>query len=208
MKFQKVKNTHYGIEYDWLLVIDNVQDLWSYHERWLISKVPEAWTNLVDVQLGKAHIATQIGMLINFSASQKPASLIELTVDVSEKVIKTKMDTLEKYGKIYVNKLGGYFPHTEDIEVIDEFETEDTRVVFPNYTEKDIRIKQWPGGTHYYAYVGDFQVKFDKDKIPYSIKRYDVVDGVVSKWNTEEDAKAAAKSFLWRLKDVQYKIKE
>lgn len=46
--------------------------------------------------------------------------------------------------------------------------------------KNDIRIKKFPYGNHYYAYIGDMQVK----------------DGNIIKWNTYEDAHRAALSVL------------
>lgn len=33
------------------------------------------------------------------------------------------------------------------------------KLLFPNYTEKDIKINRWGGGQHYYAKVGEIEVK-------------------------------------------------
>lgn len=47
-------------------------------------------------------------------------------------------------------------------------------------TENDINIISWPGGKHYYAKVGN----------------YDVVINGVQKWNTKYEAREAAKTFI------------
>lgn len=50
---------------------------------------------------------------------------------------------------------------------------------WPLYTSDQIRIKKFDDGTHYYAYIGDAQVRDD--------------NGVL-KWDTEEAARAAPKN--------------
>ena len=52
------------------------------------------------------------------------------------------------------------------------------KLVFPNYTKKDIRISKWgDGGAHYYAKVGEIEVKEKDSK-----------GEVVMKWNSYEEA--------------------
>ena len=55
---------------------------------------------------------------------------------------------------------------------------------FPHYYTSDIRIKRFDDGKHYYAYIGDTQVK----------------DGDVLKWDTYDEAYDHAKQFAadWR----------
>ena len=77
---------------------------------------------------------------------------------------------------LYVNTSGGYTISLEN--VTNRYESGDLR--WPVFNEDDIRIKKWPGGIHYYAYIGPIQVK----------------DGETLKWDSEEEAKAAAMSYV------------
>lgn len=70
-------------------------------------------------------------------------------------------------GETFVNCVGG---KTFSLEYDQSVWRKD--LVFPDYTVADIRIKQFDGGTHYYAYLGDTQLR-DGDKI---------------KWNTHNEA--------------------
>ena len=194
MKFQKVKNNYFIIVYDdWLLVIDNIIDLFDYHKNFLESQIPNAWDNLYKVQQHKAHLNSNLSILINFEAEHynNKKSFIELTGVVSEKIFQTKKEAIDKYGKIYISKIGGFFPHSKDIEVLDEFES--NSVIFPNYSEEDIRVKQWENGTHWYAYVGDFQVITEKD---------------VRKWDSKLEALKEAKYYLYKIRNESFKIKK
>ena len=194
-KFQKVRLSYnkITIDHDWMLVIESVEQLLHYHESVMTTQIPNAWENLIAVQEGKAHLNSTMSMLINFQAeaTEPGKSLIELTTIASNKIFNAKYDAIVNSGKIYVNKNGGFFPHSEDVTVLDEIILEDERLIFPQYSEKDIRIKKWDGGKHYYAFVGDFEVEMHGLK----------------KWNTEQKAMDMAKAFLYRMKNKQFEIK-
>ena len=53
-------------------------------------------------------------------------------------------------------------------------------LVFPNFKRDEIRIKKFPNGEHYYAYIDDMQVR----------------DGDTLKWNTYEEAYNQALSMI------------
>ena len=59
-----------------------------------------------------------------------------------------------------------------------------TKLDFPRYLSNEIRVKRFDDGRHYYAYIGDMQVK----------------DGDVVKWNTYDEAYSHAEKFAidWR----------
>jgi hypothetical protein len=195
-KFQKPQLNWKGmtIDYDWMLVIENMQDLISYHENTLRAQIMPAWNNLTDVQAGKAHINTNLGFLINLQAEcDGRKGLIELTGIISSKIFEAKAKALSDTGKIYINKNGGFFSDNENITVLEEMFLDDENVIFPQYTEKDIDVKKWEGGKHWYAYIGNIQVEMHGDR----------------KWSTPEKAKEMAKAFLQRMMyEKQFIIKE
>jgi len=194
MKFQKVVNHWKNLEltYDWLLVMESSEDVMNFHEKIDGAKIRKAWDNLDEASKGRAHINTNLGTLINYSA--KPGdSILTATVKVMDKIILGKISCIYRYGKIYQNKVGGYFPHSDDIEVLAEMIIDsDSNIVFPQYTKEDIHIKQWDGGKHWYAYVGDFLVSDRHGK---------------KKFDYEKDAKEAAAYYLYKLntKDFEFK---
>lgn len=58
---------------------------------------------------------------------------------------------------------------------------------FPNirdFTEKDIHVKQWQGGNHWYSFLGGMPVRV---KVNGELK---------TKWNTRKAAKDAARAML------------
>lgn len=84
---------------------------------------------------------------------------------------------------IYVNSSGGYTTSLENI--INRCESD--VLSWPVFKEEDIRIKQWPGGVHYYAYIGPMQVKDQK----------------TVKWGSESDARAAAMRYVNRKRPIR-----
>ena len=80
---------------------------------------------------------------------------------------------------LYVNANGGYSMTMG--EAVNRCESE--TLMWPVFSEKDIRIKKWPGGDHYYAYIGPIQVK-ESDTL---------------KWDSESDARMAAMRYVnWK----------
>lgn len=77
---------------------------------------------------------------------------------------------------LYVSPRGGYCMSLNGIE--NRCTQEDLQ--WPVFSEEDIRIKQWPDGTHWYAYIGPVQVK----------------DGEIQKWGSESDARMAARRYV------------
>ena len=194
MKFQKVVNHWKGLEltYDWLLVMESAEDIMNFHEKIDGIKIRKAWDNLDEFSKGRAHIDTTLGTLIHYSA--KPGdSILTATIKVMDRIIMGKIETLHRYGKIYQNKVGGYFPHSDDIEVLEEMIVDsDSNIIFPSYTKDDIHIKQWADGTHWYAYVGDFWVHDYYGK---------------KKFDRQKDAQEAAQWYLYKLNKKDFVFK-
>lgn len=87
----------------------------------------------------------------------------------------SELDTIHKYGAVFINPVGG---HTHGIETVSFCRRKE--LIFPNFKKEDIRVKQFQGGQHWYAYIGDMQVR-DKNQL---------------KWNTQAEAQAAAEKLV------------
>lgn len=83
--------------------------------------------------------------------------------------------SLRKDGVIYLNPVGGRTFRIDYTQFCRRKE-----LSFPHFTENDIRIRQFNGGTHYYAYVGNVEVR----------------DGDTKKWNTYDEAYQRAKELV------------
>jgi len=192
MIFVKVKlsNDNVFIKYDYLLKMDNVIDLYCYHKyhhnkiitdgvenmlesrEWLNFIYPEK-TSLAD------HSRSFIGNAI-IKSIKNDKSLFQAIDRFSDGVFKDQLKTIEKYGRIYIQQSGSYFPkHVDTIEYGEIIESD-------TYTwPKQIRVIQWPNGEHYYAKIGDIDVVWEGEQ----------------KWSCKSEALEKAQIFLNTMDD-------
>ena len=106
-------------------------------------------------------------------AKANQVSLVQGMSDLCYKMLTTQLDYILSGEELWFNELGGYnfgMPNIEATVYRD-------KLLFPDYTKKDIRVSRWGNnGQHYYAKVGEIEVK-------------ETVDGeVIMKWNTYDEA--------------------
>lgn len=87
----------------------------------------------------------------------------------------TQLENIRNYGAVFINAAGG---HTHGIKTVQFCWRKE--LVFPNFTKEDIVVKQFQGGRHWYAFVGDMQVR----------------DGEHLKRNTQKAAQDAAEKVV------------
>ena len=88
----------------------------------------------------------------------------------------SELKELREFGAVYFNVAGG---HTFNLKYTQFCRRKE--LIFPSFSEADIRIKKFSqGGSHWYAYIGDVQLK----------------NGEKQKWNSYEAAKEFAYSVL------------
>ena len=78
-----------------------------------------------------------------------------------------ELHDIEEYGSTFINCVGGSTFSLDYTQFLYRKE-----LVFPDFQKKDIRIRQFHGGKHWYAYIGDMQVR----------------DGNTLKWNSYQEA--------------------
>lgn len=159
----------------WFLMIDSLGELNKYHKMiWAIRK-EDFFDDLRREREGK-HPTSDLANLCQITARLKGKdSYAEF--ERLQRIQHEQMSRMILDGHtLYVNPAGGYTPHMEN--VMNHYESENLQ--WPVFREDDIRIKQWPGGTHYYAYIGEVQVK----------------DGDTLKWESESDARMAAMAYV------------
>lgn len=93
-------------------------------------------------------------------------------------VLSNQLKNILNEEKLVINKNGGYFL----IKKNQEYKTYNTSN--NRYTEENIKINKWYGGSHFYAKIDDLDVVDD--------------DGNV-KWNTEKRAREVALKFIQTL---------
>lgn len=86
-----------------------------------------------------------------------------------------ELETIREHGAVFINSAGG---HTWGIETVQFCRRK--QLIFPSFKREEIRVKQFRGGQHWYAYIGDMQIR----------------DGDQLKWNTKAAAQAAAEAMV------------
>lgn len=86
-----------------------------------------------------------------------------------------QLRNIRQYGACYINCVGGSTFSLEYTQFCRR-----SKMVFPHFQRDDIRVKQFRGGDHYYAYLGDMQVR----------------DGDTLKWTSHEEAYAMALKYV------------
>lgn len=86
-----------------------------------------------------------------------------------------ELETVKRYGAVFINPAGG---HTHGIKTVQFCRRK--QMIFPTFCRSDIRAEQFKGGKHWYAYIGDMQVR----------------NGDIMKWDTEEEAWRAAEELV------------
>lgn len=164
----------------WWLKINSVEQLFDYHE-----KTESVWStefyNLITSQEFGGHgmrHATAIAYAIGQHGANRGMNPIQATMDFRGTVIGNQLDALLEFGEIYINRKGGYHFKTKNDSYTQFVRRKE--FIFPDFKENEIRIKRFPGGEHWYAYIGDMQVK----------------DGDTLKWNTYEEAFNKAKELV------------
>lgn len=163
--------------YGWFLKLDSLDMLNRYmREIWDIRKA-ECLSDLERIRK-KLHPTSDIATLCQILADVKGTD----TWYEFQKLQKSQCDEMTRMilegSTLYVNANGGYSIHMND--AVNRYESE--TLMWPVFSKEDIRIKKWPGGTHYYAYIGPIQVK-ESDTL---------------KWDSESDARMAAMRYVNR----------
>lgn len=163
----------------WWLKINTLDQLFDYYEK-TDSKWSKAFSNLIhSKEFGKGmEHADTLAFNIGFYGTNRNMNAIEAAVNFRNEIFENQLAALLQYREIYINKNGGYHWACKE-DAYEQF-VRRTELIFPEYEEKDIRIKRFPAGQHFYAYIGDMQIK----------------DGDALKWNTYEEAYNIAQKYV------------
>lgn len=165
----------------WWLKIDNANDLTCYH-----LNIQSVYTRAFDrfIECYKEHkdtgspycfnnnITTAVVMIAEKQKMNFPDALRIFRMETAHQ----QLEDIYKNGYIVFNKCGGY--HSGPIEH-SQFVRRKT-FTWPDFKESDIRISQFPDGTHWYVRIGEMELHEN-----YTIK-----------WNTKEEAKATAMRYI------------
>lgn len=196
---QKLGNTTY--KSDWMFVPQNLNDVEDFHRQYVLNICNKEFEDCVKsvVKYGDnsfckntekqffngnhAESVFQTGLTYQLQLNKDNKSWIELANDMVVQVYYNRVKSFNK-GTTLMYRRDSLVstPLVEKIHNIIETKYI-SKIEFPileRPTENDINIISWPGGKHYYAKVGN----------------YDVVVNGVQKWNTKYEAREAAKTFI------------
>lgn len=174
----------------WWLKIDSVEKLIDYHKQ-TSSKFNGAWELFSQLY----EEAGDVNKIMDVVASYPPEKRFKLMLTREFKYVQAaimeaesmggtanifdgfralnmeigakELRDIREYGATYINCVGG---STFGLDYTQFCRRKN--LVFPSFQKSDIRVKRFKGGEHYYAYVGDMQVR----------------DGDTLKWNSYQEA--------------------
>lgn len=167
----------------WFLKIRTLEEYFRYREETDSEHYGKIIEDMISVTKGKheqnpATTCILMGLTNQeIKGKKNKKSALELVSDLSEDVASWQIDCLMKGYYLLFNRVGGcHFDNSEG----DYQWCRKKEIVFPDFKDSDISIKRFIDGEHYYAYIGNTQVR----------------DGDILKWTTYEDAYRQAKTYI------------
>lgn len=166
----------------WWLKIDSIEKLTDYHKKVDSNKFEDAFRMYADgVKIEELPLEERIKKMQErnykyLQAAVMQAQKVEGTIldgfrCLNMEIGMSELRCIKENGAIYLNRAGG---HTFALEYTQFCRRKE--LVFPDFKLSDIRIKQFQGGKHWYAFIGDMQVR----------------NGEQLKWDTFQEAEQAA----------------
>ena len=186
-RFVKLHCSHYNMDYPWILECTDLDTLKEHNEKYMSTEIESGIRNLLGEEDKKEHIKTNWGVavknhMLTNQALNRSTDVITSSLECENLVIQGKIRQLYKSGTLYLRENGSYMAHGDSISVTDVIETNE--MVWPNYTEADIKIKCWREGGHYYAWIGRMEVMDESGK---------------TKWSTPQEARRQAVKYLRKM---------
>ena len=159
----------------WWLKITTLPDLLRYLEQ-----TNTRWAHVFDNYLhdsefqagavghGKHIKEAGLTQMVYYRAVHEQKSMLQTISDVAGELTENMADALYVHGRLYVNCNGGWNIGGKGLDESGSFCRRE-RLVWPGFTESDIKISRFPGGRHWYAYVGNVQVR-DRDNLKFSTR--------------------------------------
>lgn len=155
----------------WWLKIDNKKDLLTYHNEVDIPRMADGLDSYFHAKEffdDSTEHASTLGFVIGLNAMNAKTSGLESVMSLLDTKYNAQLECIENGQAVYVNNKGGWFTGNDNFTSW----CDRSELVFPSFKKDQIRVKQFPGGEHFYAYIDDMQVR----------------DNDVLKWNTYEEA--------------------
>lgn len=170
----------------WWLKLSNMEDISNYYMRRdekysivsdatdrTLYKGFEAYMHKEDKDISDIDVTEQsneerMADLIELVAINKKYTAPQAVLDIKHRKMDAQIKSIQEGYDIYINPVGGWNIGKHDYTQWCDRE----KPIFPNYTEKDIKIESFEGGKHFYLYIGNIQFR-DGDKL---------------KWDTYDEA--------------------
>ena len=171
----------------WWLKLRNLQELDAYLSA-TNNKYGRAFQNyLQDGQFQPSQVGhgKHIGEMpltqaAYYGGINRGMSMVESMADLANRTAKCMADAIAEHGYVYVNANGGW--NSLPVQPDPGDFVHNRNLVWPNFTERDIKISQFPGGEHWYARVGPVEMR----------------NGDSFRFYSREAARAAAETYLIR----------
>lgn len=154
----------------WWLKIDNIEQLSDYLEQTNDQYAKALKNYITDKEFQPTSVSHNpylkeipLTYALAFHQKKTKQNIIKTIVNFANIQYINMANAILDHGCIYMNKNGGYF--WDKNQIVDEFIYR-SELVFPEFDKSDIHIRQFPNDTHFYAYLGDMQVR-DGNKLKY-----------------------------------------
>lgn len=156
----------------WWLKIDSAEKLIDYHQ-----KTEKLYGDVIADYLHnkEGHWTNKRTYAVVMYAEKHHLTIYDAIIQFRMMIAQQQLDRIHEDGAIYINSVGGY--HSK--ATYNQYVVKD-KLIFPDFKSSDIKIEQFPGGTHWYAYVGNMQV----------------INGDIRKWNSYKEAYEYAKKYV------------
>lgn len=170
----------------WLLEIDSVESLHAWAK--LRNEVVDIWSDLKSRDGQRDHFKNEKSYMFKLKIEkmeQDSIGLVDFCNMYDNYLLAPKIDMLSKYGKIYINKVGGFCTLGDEGEIKERVSLKN--LIFPKTKEKEYSITQFPNGEHYYINLNGQSI---------------VIEGI-EKWDSYEEAKNAIKNISTKTKSKE-----
>lgn len=171
--FVKIKDNRCGIKHDsWFFYCKDFMGLIEHCDLYFKTEIEKGISDVLKAD--NKHLITDYGIATSKISEIRGESVIDSSVYLENKVFKGKAKALEKFGHILLRENGSYMVLTSDHTIYDILNSD--KLIYPEYSESDIKIVKWANGTHFYAKLG----------------KMDIVDEEGNqKWDTWKEARKA-----------------
>jgi hypothetical protein len=139
-KFVKLQRTDLkDYIHTWILECSDLETLIEHTEKYMNTQIKNGIRDYIDEAKGYRHFKTHWGSLIKKMQNINGESMINVSLNMEQKVIQGKIKNLIKYKTLYLRPNGSYMVPYKNLKIIDEIIM--SKMTYPEFTENDILIQ-------------------------------------------------------------------